>query len=157
MQRKLCLGLLVAAATAVALALVSVAGAARTHAAAVRISTRTLPKLGPVLVDSHGRTLYMFVPDKKKKVTCVSVSCQAAWPPLKLTGAKAVAAGKAKQALISSDPNPKGGKVVTYAHWPLYTYIGDTKPGQASGQALNLNGGLWYVLSPTGAVIKKKA
>jgi predicted lipoprotein with Yx(FWY)xxD motif len=131
------------------------AGVASAHKA-VTVSTRSVHGLGTILVDSRGRTLYMFVPDKRKKVTCTSVSCVAAWPPLKLTGAKAVAAGKAKQSLISSDPNPKGGKVVTYAHWPLYTYIGDTKPGQASGQALNLNGGLWYVLSPTGAVIKKK-
>jgi predicted lipoprotein with Yx(FWY)xxD motif len=124
----------------------------------VRVSTRSVAGLGTILVDSRGRTLYMFVPDKQKKVTCTSVSCVAAWPPLKLAaGAKPVAAGKAKQALLSSDPNPKGGRVVTYAHWPLYTYIGDSKPGQASGQALNLNGGLWYVLSPSGAVIKKKA
>jgi predicted lipoprotein with Yx(FWY)xxD motif len=123
---------------------------------AVTVSTRNVHGLGTILVDSSGRTLYMFVPDKQKKVTCKSTSCQAAWPPLKLTGAKAVASGRAKQSLISSDPNPRGGKVVTYNHWPLYTYIGDSKPGQASGQALNLNGGLWYVLSPSGAVIKKK-
>jgi predicted lipoprotein with Yx(FWY)xxD motif len=123
---------------------------------AVTVSTRSVKGLGQILVDSRGRTLYMFVPDKQKKVTCKSTSCQAAWPPLKLTGAKAVAAGKAKQSLLSSDPDPKGGKVVTYARWPLYTYIGDSKPGQATGQALNLNGGLWYVLSPSGAVIKKK-
>ena len=123
---------------------------------AVTVSTRNVHGLGTILVDSSGRTLYMFVPDKQKKVTCKSTSCQAAWPPLKLTGAKAVAAGNAKQSLLSSDPDPKGGKVVTYARWPLYTYIGDSKPGQASGQGLNLNGGLWYVLSPSGAVIKKK-
>jgi predicted lipoprotein with Yx(FWY)xxD motif len=42
-----------------------------------------------------------------------------------------------------------------YNRWPLYTYIGDSKPGQANGQAQNLNGGLWYVLSPSGRVIKK--
>ena len=55
-----------------------------------------------------------------------------------------------------SDRNPAGGRVVTYNKWPLYTYIGDTAPGQAKGQALNLNGGLWYVLSPSGKVIKAK-
>jgi predicted lipoprotein with Yx(FWY)xxD motif len=48
------------------------------------------------------------------------------------------------------------GTVVTYNRWPLYTYVGDSKPGQASGQALDLNGGLWYVLSPSGKVITKK-
>ena len=123
---------------------------------AVKISTRKLPKLGTVLVNSKGRTLYMFVRDKRKKVTCVG-SCAAAWPPVKLPkGSKAVAAGKVKAALLGSDRDPAGGRVVTYNKWPLYTYIGDTAAGQARGQALNLNGGLWYVLSPSGKVIKTK-
>lgn len=122
----------------------------------VVISTKTLPKLGTVLVDSKGRTLYMFVPDKRKKVTCVK-SCAAVWPPVMLAkGAKAVAKGKAKASLLGSDPDPAGGRVVTYDHWPLYTYVADTAPGQAKGQALNLNGGLWYVLAPSGQVIRKK-
>jgi predicted lipoprotein with Yx(FWY)xxD motif len=147
MRKLLFLGLAVAATLATT-------SAAMTPA--VKISTRKLPKLGTVLVNSKGRTLYMFVPDKRKKVTCVG-SCAAAWPPVKLPkGAKAVAAGKAKAALLGSDRNPSGGRVVTYNKWPLYTYIGDTAPGQAKGQALNLNGGLWYVLSPTGKVIKTK-
>jgi predicted lipoprotein with Yx(FWY)xxD motif len=122
----------------------------------VVVSTRKLPKLGTVLVNSKGLTLYMFVPDKRKKVTCVK-SCAVIWPPLKLAkGAKPVASGKAKASLLGSDPNPGGGGVVTYNKWPLYTYITDSAPGQAKGQALNLNGGLWYVLSPSGKVIKTK-
>ena len=59
--------------------------------------------------------------------------------------------------LLGSDSNPSGGKVVTYAGWPLYTYVADTGPGTASGQAKNLNGGLWYVISPAGTVIKKQS
>lgn len=152
--RTACIVLAVALLAAATWTTVSSAGSQ----SSVRVSTRSVSGLGTILVDSRGRTLYMFVPDKRKKVTCVSAACLALWPPLKLpAGAKAVAAGKAKQALLSSDPNPKGGKVVTYARWPLYTYAGDTKPGQASGQALNSTGGLWYVLSPSGVVIKKKA
>jgi predicted lipoprotein with Yx(FWY)xxD motif len=124
--------------------------------AAVKISTRKLPGLGTVLVNSKGRTLYMFVPDKRKRVTCVR-TCAKVWPPVKLPkGAKAVAAGKAKASLLGSDRNPAGGRVVTYNKWPLYTYVADTAPGQAKGQALNLNGGLWYVLSPSGKVIRTK-
>jgi predicted lipoprotein with Yx(FWY)xxD motif len=108
-----------------------------------------------VLVNSKGFTLYMFEPDKRKKVTCLH-SCAVIWPPVKLAkGQKPAAAGKTKKSLLGSDPNPAGGRVVTYNKWPLYTYISDTAPGQANGQALNLNGGLWYVLSPTGKVIKK--
>ncbi len=137
---------------------VSTTGAAtsRGQAKTVVISTRKLPKLGTVLVNSKGLTLYMFVRDKQKKVTCVS-SCAAVWPPVKLPkGAKPVAKGQVKASLLSSDPNPAGGRVVTYNKWPLYTYLPDTKPGMATGQALNLNGGLWYVLAPSGKVIKTK-
>ncbi len=137
-------------------ALATSTGASAGAAAPVRVSTRTLPHLGTVLVNGKGLTLYMFVPDKQKKVTCVK-ACAAVWPPLKLPkGAKEVAAGKAKASLLGSDPNPGGGRVVTYARWPLYTYIVDRKPGTASGQALNLNGGLWYVVAPSGKVIRTK-
>jgi predicted lipoprotein with Yx(FWY)xxD motif len=120
------------------------------------ISTKKLPKPGTVLVNGQGRTLYMFVPDKRKKVTCVR-SCAAVWPPVKLSkGQKALASGQAKSSLLGSDPNPAGGRVVTYAGWPLYTYVADTSPGTAKGQALNLNGGLWYVLAPSGKLIRTK-
>ena len=125
-----------------------------TAAAAVQVSTKKLPKLGTVLVNSQGHTLYMFAPDKHTKVTCTG-SCASVWPPLKLpSGAKATASGEAKSSLLGSDPDPDGGQVVTYAGWPLYTYVTDTSAGVAQGQALNLNGGLWYVLSPSGKVIK---
>jgi predicted lipoprotein with Yx(FWY)xxD motif len=122
--------------------------------ASVVVSTKTLPKLGTVLVNSKGRTLYMFAPDKHHKVTCVG-SCAVAWPPVKLaTGAKTVAAGSAKSSLLGSDADPAGGRVVTYGGWPLYTWVGDSAPGKATGQALNVNGGLWYVLAPSGTPIK---
>ncbi|MDP9259110.1 MAG: hypothetical protein M3Q31_21535 [Actinomycetota bacterium] len=121
------------------------------------ISTKKLPKLGTVLVNGQGRTLYMFVPDKHMRVTCVR-TCAAVWPPVKLSkGQKAVASGQAKSSLLGSDPNPAGGRVVTYAAWPLYTYVADTSPGVAKGQALNLNGGLWYVLAPSGKLIRTKS
>jgi hypothetical protein len=98
----------------------------------------------------------MFVPDKRQRVTCVKI-CAKIWPPLKLpTGAKAVAGGGVKAALLGSDRDPAGGRVVTYNGWALYTYIADRKAGAASGQARNLNGGLWYVLAPSGKVIKTK-
>lgn len=127
---------------------------AMAKSASVVISTRTLPKLGTVLVNAKGLTLYMFVPDKQKKVTCVS-TCAVVWPTVKLpTGAKALAKGAAKSKLLGSDKDPAGGNVVTYNGWPLYTYVSDTSPGTANGQALNLNGGLWYVLAPSGKVIK---
>jgi predicted lipoprotein with Yx(FWY)xxD motif len=147
------------------LAAISVAGVVSATASAttkretrasVVISTRKVGKLGTVLVNSKGLTLYMFVPDKRKRVTCVR-ACAVIWPPVKVAlGAKIVAKGKAKQKLLGSDRDPAGGRVVTYHGWPLYTYISDKRPGQATGQALNLNGGLWYVVAASGKVIHTK-
>ena len=125
--------------------------AARHATSAATVQTKTLKKLGTVLVNSKGRTLYMFVPDHRKKVTCKG-TCAAVWPPLKVkTGQKPTAGGAAKKNLLGLD-----GRVVTYNRWPLYTYVGDSKPGQANGQATNLNGGLWYVMSPSGKYITKR-
>jgi predicted lipoprotein with Yx(FWY)xxD motif len=119
----------------------------------VTVKTAKVKGLGTILVDSKGFVLYVFAPDKHKRVTCKG-NCAAVWPPLKAHG-KETAGGSAKASLLGADRTPSGGKVVTYAHWPLYTYVADTKPGQASGQDTNLNGGYWYVISPAGKVIKK--
>jgi predicted lipoprotein with Yx(FWY)xxD motif len=133
----------------------STSTAAPTTSAGTKVSVASVDGLGPVLVNSQGKVLYIFVPDNAKKVTCTG-GCAAVWPPLKLSGSKAVGSGPVKDSLLGADPDPSGGKVVTYAGWPLYTYVADTGPGMATGQAKNLNGGLWYVISPSGTVIKKK-
>ena len=152
----------IATALLAALLVPSAASATATTAkstkhASVVISSRKVGNLGTILVNSKGLTLYMFVPDKHKRVTCVS-TCAVIWPPVKLPpGGKIVAKGKVEAKLLGSDRDPAGGRVVTYDGWPLYTYISDKKPGQATGQALNLNGGLWYVLSVSGKVIHKAA
>lgn len=134
----------------------STSSASSSSSTKVTISTKTIKPYGAVLVNSAGRTLYVFAPDKAKKVTCVS-GCAAIWPPAKLSaGAKAVGAGGVKASLLGSDPDPSGGRVVTYSGWPLYSYVTDTAPGVAHGQGLNSSGGLWYVISPSGKVIKSK-
>jgi predicted lipoprotein with Yx(FWY)xxD motif len=158
-RTKLRIAGVVVLAVAIAVAASSTAWASKTSArhatATVTVKTKRIKKLGVVLVNSKGLTLYMFVRDKQKKVTCTSNACVTAWPPLKIKkGQKAVAAGAAKQSLLGKDPNPKGGFVVTYKHWPLYRYFADSQPGQATGQAIKLNGGFWYVLSPAGKVIR---
>lgn len=148
----------VAAAVAVSAAVWSGTGtaAARHLTKTPTVMTRKVGKLGVILVNGKGRTLYMFVPDKRTKVTCKG-QCAVVWPPLKIkAGQKPTAGGAARKGLLGTDKNPGGGRVVTYNRWPLYTYLGDSKPGQATGQAKNLNGGFWYVLSPAGKVIKKK-
>ncbi|MGA8747098.1 MAG: hypothetical protein WB507_14705 [Solirubrobacterales bacterium] len=107
-----------------------------------------------MLVNEEGRTLYVFAPDKESKVTCQG-ECAAIWPPLNLeSGQKATALGAVKSKLLGKDSDPEGGEVVTYAGWPLYTYTADTSAGTATGQGVNLNGGYWYVISPSGKVIK---
>ncbi len=124
-------------------------------APAAQISVKTVSGLGPVLVNAQGRTLYIFEPDKHAKVTCVG-TCASLWPPAKLpSGEKASGVGEAKTSLLASDPDPEGGQVVTYAGWPLYTYAADPSAGTANGEGINANGGLWYVISPSGKVIVK--
>jgi predicted lipoprotein with Yx(FWY)xxD motif len=122
-------------------------------AKSVSLAVRTLPTVGAVLVNAEGRTLYTFAPDQHSKVTCVS-SCATLWPPLKLaSGETAAGPPQLKASLLGSDPDPEGGSVVTYAGWPLYTYAADSAAGQDNGQALEANGGLWYVIAPSGKVI----
>ena len=124
---------------------------------AVKLSARKVAGLGTVLVDASGRTLYVFAPDHAKKVTCTG-TCASVWPPLKIgSGQKPAISGAITSSLVSADPNPAGGNVVTYAGWPLYLYVADPSAGTAHGQALNSSGGLWYVITPSGQVIKKRA
>ena len=157
-MRKLLLLTAVAAAAAAAAAGARATGPGHKGSAtrSVVISTRRLPQLGTVLVDGNGRTLYMLVPDRRRLVTCTA-TCALVWPPLRLAkGLSALARGEAKSHLLASARDPAGGAVVTYDGWPLYTYVGDTAPGQARGQALDLNGGLWYVLAPSGKMIRRR-
>jgi predicted lipoprotein with Yx(FWY)xxD motif len=133
------------------------AGGGNSGSGPVAVKTAKVSGLGTVLVDGTGRTLYIFAPDKAKKVTCTG-SCAAVWPPLKVaSGQKPTLSGGVQASLVSSDPDPAGGSVVTYKGWPLYLYVADPSPGTAHGQALNSSGGLWYVITPSGQVIKKKA
>jgi predicted lipoprotein with Yx(FWY)xxD motif len=154
---KLRIAAVAAFAVLIAVAVSSSAFAGARHVAkAPVVQTKKVKGLGVILVNGSGRTLYMFKPDKQKRVTCKG-QCAAIWPPMKLkAGQTATVGGAAKKSLLGSDKNPSGGRVVTYNRWPLYTYVADSKPGQATGQALDLNGGLWYVLSPSGKVITKK-
>jgi predicted lipoprotein with Yx(FWY)xxD motif len=132
-----------------------VAGARHTSSS-VAVMTRKIKGLGVVLIKPNGRTLYVFMKDQHRHVTCTG-SCASFWPPLKWkSSAKPKAGGAAKSSLLGTDKNPSGGKVVTYNHWPLYTFSGDSAAGQAKGWNTNLNGGKWYVISPAGKVIKHK-
>jgi predicted lipoprotein with Yx(FWY)xxD motif len=132
----------------------SKATAGRTSRAATVVDTAQVGELGPVLTTSSGQTLYMFPPDAERHVTCVHL-CAASWPPLTAASHTAPQAGPGvQQALLGTDPDPTGGPpVVTYDGWPLYTYQDDVKSGEANGQAVDLDGGYWYVMAPSGQPI----
>lgn len=133
-----------------------VAGA-RHATSSVVVKTRKISGLGVVLVNAKGRTLYAFMRDAHRHVTCTG-SCAQFWPPLKWKGSgKPKARRPARTKLLGLDRNPSGGKVVTYDKWPLYAYVGDSAAGQANGENQNLNGGKWYVLSPKGKLVKHRS
>jgi predicted lipoprotein with Yx(FWY)xxD motif len=92
-----------------------------------------------VLANAHGLTLYWFAPDSSAASTCTG-SCAAYWPPV--TGDPQ--AGQGIPGTFGTIIRPGGGQQMTYDGHPLYTYIGDNGPGQANGNNLDLNGGLWY-------------
>jgi predicted lipoprotein with Yx(FWY)xxD motif len=116
----------------------------------VTVAARPVPGAGTVLVSSNGYALYVFAPDNHREVTCTG-ACAGTWPPLMLpSGATPKAGPGVKQSLLGSVSDPAGGQVVTYDGWPLYGYTGDVQPGQATGQDIDLNGGEWYVIRPSG-------
>ena len=101
-------------------------------------------------MDAKGYALYVFAPDNHHAVTCTG-ACAGTWPPFMLpTGGTLVAGRGVSSMLLWTEPDPDGGRVVAYDGWPLYTYSGDVQPGQATGQDIDLNGGEWYVLRPSG-------
>ena len=117
----------------------------------VTVDARPIAGVGTALVNDMGFALYMFLPDRQTRVTCTG-TCAGVWPPLLVSPTGRIVAGPGvNPALLGRVPNPGGGDVVTYNRWPLYTYVSDTAPGEATGQALNLNGGPWYVIRPSGA------
>jgi predicted lipoprotein with Yx(FWY)xxD motif len=121
------------------------------------VSTGTVPGLGTVLVAGNGFTLYMFAPDKESGVSTCYNACATAWPPLLLTGTSTPVYGHGVNPdLLGTTKRTDGTVQVTYKGWPLYLWVSDSEPGQATGQGINNNGGLWYVLNPAGQVVTKK-
>ena len=128
----------------------AIGGCGRDAGSTPGLAVREVAGVGRVITDGGNRVLYMFAPDERERVTCHGV-CAASWPPLRAgSGAAAVTAGDGvRPDLVGSVPDSEGGPVVTYAGWPLYTYLPD-RPGQATGQAIDVNGGYWYVMRPDG-------
>jgi predicted lipoprotein with Yx(FWY)xxD motif len=98
-----------------------------------------------VLTNAQGYTLYWFAPDTPSKSTCFG-TCAAYWPPL--TGRPVRGPGVTGK--LGTIERTGGSTQVTYDGHPLYTYIGDSAPGQSTGNNINLNGGFWYEISVSG-------
>jgi predicted lipoprotein with Yx(FWY)xxD motif len=110
-------------------------------------------RFGPILVDSHGRTLYDFPPDKRGASTCYG-ACAALWPPLTTTGKPHAGAG-VRASLLGTTKRSDGKIEVTYNGHPLYYFVTDGKPGQTTGQGVNQFGAPWWVLSAAGKEIHR--
>ncbi|HET7516832.1 MAG TPA: hypothetical protein VFN05_03860, partial [Actinomycetes bacterium] len=107
-------------------------------------------RLGEILVDAEGRTLYAFTKDKGDQSAC-SGECATNWPALTGTG---TAGTGAQASLLSTSMQPNGTSQVTYDGRPLYYFAGDAKPGDTNGQGV---GGVWFVLTGDGALVQEKA
>jgi predicted lipoprotein with Yx(FWY)xxD motif len=128
--------------------------AATSPSSPAKVGVRTT-KLGKVLVNSKGVTLYLFEKDKKGKSAC-SGACAAAWPPL-LTKGKPTASGGAGTAKLGTTKRSDGTTQVTYNGHPLYTFIKDAnKAGSTQGEGLDAFGAEWYVVGTNGNKIEKK-
>ena len=115
-------------------------------AAGAGVTLKTVKISGiTVLTNTSGLTLYWFAPDTSATSKCTG-SCTAYWPPVSGNPK----AGPGVTGKLGTIKRPGGGLQATYDGHPLYTYIGDNGPGQAQGNNLNLNGGLWYEVRVSG-------
>lgn len=112
------------------------------------VSVASVPKLGKVIVDSKGFTLYDFHKDKGTKSACYG-ACAGVWPPLTTSGAPKAGEG-AQASQLGTTKRSDGTVQVTYAGHPLYTYTADTKPGEVNGNDFSSYGAQWYALKPSG-------
>ena len=105
-----------------------------------------------VLTNAKGFTLYWFAPDTATKSNC-NGSCAAIWPPVK----GPATAGPGVTGKLGTIKRSDGSIQATYNGHPLYTYVADTAPGQARGNGLNVNGGLWHEVTASGKAAPKSS
>ena len=140
-------GASIAAVSVVALTVLGASVAAAGGAAPTAPGALTAVRVGAVtvLADANGRTLYWFAPDTAARSACYG-SCAVYWPPVK----GPATAGPGVTGRLSVLTRSDGSVQAAYDGHPLYTYVGDSAPGQANGNGLNLNGGLWHEVTASG-------
>jgi predicted lipoprotein with Yx(FWY)xxD motif len=129
------------------------ANQANTTAATVTIKTMHTSK-GTVLTNAAGMTLYWFAKDTATQSNC-SGSCATYWPPV--IGKPVAAAGASLPMGFGTIKRANGQTQATYDGHPLYTYAGDTAPGQVTGNGLNASGALWWAVTPSGKDLMAKS
>jgi predicted lipoprotein with Yx(FWY)xxD motif len=106
-------------------------------------------KLGRILVDGKGQTLYLFEADTGSSSMC-NGACATAWPPLTTTGRPTAGPG-VSAAKLGTTRRSDGTTEITYNGHPLYTFVGDHAPGQTVGQGSHALGAEWAVVSAAGS------
>lgn len=124
------------------------AGSEGSGGGAAVVSLGNAAKLGMVLVDSNGMTLYDFHKDKGTTSSCYG-ACAQSWPPLTTAG-KPQAGNGASASKLGTTERKDGTMQVTYAGHPLYTFVGDQGPGEANGNDVKAFGASWYALKGSG-------
>jgi predicted lipoprotein with Yx(FWY)xxD motif len=126
-----------------------------THAAPAKGAVVSIAKtkLGRIIGNSNGRTLYLFGKDRNGKSAC-SGQCAAFWPPLTTSGKPRASSG-ARASLLGTTKRADGRMQVTYNHHPLYMFAKDKKAGQTNGEGVTAFGAEWYVVSPAGGKVDK--
>jgi predicted lipoprotein with Yx(FWY)xxD motif len=104
--------------------------------------------LGETLVDSQGRTLYLFKADQGTKSACTG-ACAGSWPPLLAKG-KPTLGGGVNASLVGTATRPEGTTQVTYNGHPLYLFVKDAKAGETNGQGVTAFGAQWFALNSGG-------
>jgi predicted lipoprotein with Yx(FWY)xxD motif len=154
MKRKFTLFIAAAALSAAALVAAALGDTSSASAQASKGTLVALGKtpLGRVLVDARGRTLYLFENDKHGKSACYG-ACAAYWPPL-LSTAKPRPGKGVRASLLGLTKRTDGKRQVTYAGHPLYTFVGDKRATQTTGEGLTDFGAAWDAVSATGRAVE---
>ncbi len=128
----------------------ALAGNAKQSSATISLRST---KLGPVLVNSKGHTLYLFMKDRNGKSSCAG-QCAQFWPPLVAHGKPTVGKGL-KVSLVRVTKRSDGKMQVSYNRHPLYAFSQDKRAGQTNGQGFSAFGARWFTVSAKGRAILK--